>query len=98
MKMTHRKVRRCEAPHCRTLTTGTLCDRHRAERAAEQTAAPAATLDDATWTAMLAEAWRRVRAAREQREERHEALDRLRLAARRADRAGQQPRFSVEPA
>jgi hypothetical protein len=107
MKMTKTRVRRCTSADCRTLTANLdgRCDRHRSEQV-EQAALPAPSESAAFDYAM----WRREHQAEQPQpvalpaiaERRHDLAERrgqlegLRLAARRADRANEQPRFPAE--
>jgi hypothetical protein len=66
---------------------------HRAQVSARQAAAEKEK-SDARARELLAEAERGAKAARDARDQRSEELECLRRAASRADRAGEQPRFS----
>lgn len=97
--MTKSKIRRCDAPGCRTLTAAGLCEQHReAEQAPLQ-----ATIDaDAKHRARIVELEAGLAKAREW-EKRVEHIDRmradldgLRLAAQQTDRRAEVPTFSGE--
>ena len=96
--MSKSKIQRCTAPHCRTLTSTTLCDAHQA--------ADDALLDEID--AEIADSRRRAQEAELQAQERDSAAAAARLhrdalrasladlqrACGRVDRSGEQPIFS----